>query len=52
MLSLYETTNVFIYAFLILQNSFTSVRTVLIDKNNVEIYTYGTLTDIQVSAMR
>ena len=39
MLSSCETTNVFIDASPLLRNSFPSVRTVRIDKNNNEIYT-------------
>ena len=38
MVSLCETTNVFISAFLYFKNTFSSVRTFLIDLNNVEIF--------------
>ena len=38
MLALCETTNVFIDAFLLFQNPFSSVRIILIDLNNAEIF--------------
>ena len=38
MLSLCETNNVLIDAFLLSQNPFSSVRIIKIDKNNVEIF--------------
>ena len=37
-LSFYETTNVFIDAYLLFQNLFSSVRVVYIDQNNVGIF--------------
>ena len=37
-LSLCETANVFIGAYLLFQNPFSSVRTIFIDQNNVELF--------------